>query len=553
MPLFENPCLSLAIARLQATGPDHYAIWVLRAPSPEGYVHYDRLWTEQLNKTWHAWQSLFSTQSIVSPPQFAATPDIDAFLASTAMSESPPTGQTMGYTSRLMQQLGISLWQWLFDGPIQGSFRQSQGVAIGQGRALRLRLEIRDPELIGLPWEIMQPEPGKQAVSLSQQILFSRTTSAVDPLPPLRSDQALRILLVLGQDEMTTRTAASSNGGRSALELEHEATTLTQVLHRAASTHLPNGLASPLAPSVTTLIRPTAAELVDRLETEHYNLFFYAGHGVSAPNGGLLFLRTDATINGTELAQVLTRCQVRLAVFNACWGAQSEIIGQHAIPRSSLAEVLIHHGVPAVLAMRDAIADREALSFIETFTQALAERASIDRAMAIARQQLLTLYKFNQPAWTLPVLYMHPEFNGELMRPFSEGVTEIPENSTTWLGRKTPAASIRSTTSTSQIWHIQGGIMRIGKWEGNDLVLQDPGVSRKHAEIFYRDAYAEGHREPSFYLRDFSRYGTFVLGAEGWQKVHRQEVRLQPRTQIKFGSSHSQVLEFVVDGATSSY
>ncbi len=553
MPFFETPCLSLAIARLQATGPDHYAIWVLRAPLPEGYVHHDRLWAEHLNQTWQTWQSMFSTQAATTAPQFAITPDIDILLTPPGELDTTPAGQTMGYTSRLMQQLGISLWQWLFDGPIQGSFRQSQGIAIGQGRALRLRLEIRDPELIELPWEIMQPEPGKQAVSLSQQILFSRTTSAVDPLPPLRTDQALRILLVLGQNEGSVGAPTPSNGGQAALSLEHEATALTQVLNRAASAHFPNGFASPLAPSVTTLIQPTAAELVDRLETDQYNLFFYAGHGAPAPDGGLLFLRSDATLNGTELAQVLTRCQVRLAVFNACWGAQSDAVNQRAIPRSSLAEVLVHHGVPAVLAMRDAIADREALSFIETFTQALAERASIDRAMAIARQHLLTLYKFNQPAWTLPVLYMHPEFNGELMRPLSEGVTEIPENSTTWLGRKAPMASIRSTTSASQTWHIQGGIMRIGKWEGNDLVLQDPGVSRQHAEIFYRDTYIDGQREPSFYLRDFSRYGTFVSSREGWQKVHRQEVRLQPQTQIKFGSSHSQVLEFVVDGAAPSY
>ena len=81
-----------------------------------------------------------------------------------------------------MQHLGISLWQWLFDGPVQSSLDQSQGIAMGQGRALRLRLEIRDPDLIALPWEIMQPQPGKQAVSLSQQLLFSRTTSDVAPL-----------------------------------------------------------------------------------------------------------------------------------------------------------------------------------------------------------------------------------------------------------------------------------------------------------------------------------------------------------------------------------
>ncbi|MGJ3247828.1 MAG: CHAT domain-containing protein [Elainellaceae cyanobacterium] len=553
MPLFEIPCLSLAIARLQAADPEHYAIWVLRAPSPEGYVHYDRLWTDSLTQAWQAWHNMFvTTQDSDGMSQSVFNIDASSVLPPVLDSaDAMASGQTTSYSSRLMQYLGVSLWQWLFDGPIQGSFRQSQGIAIGQGRPLRLRLEIRDPNLISLPWEIMQPEPGKQAVSLSQQILFSRTTSAVDPLPPLRADQSLNILLVLGQDEAMTRSSADVSAAKSILELEQEAETLTRILEQSTSRHGAR-FDSPMLCSVTTLVQPTEADLIDQLETRDYNVLFYSGHGEAAPSGGLLFLRSDATINGTELAQVLTRCQVKLAVFNACWGAQSDRTSQDAIPRSSLAEVLIHHGVPAVLAMRDSIADREALSFIEVFAQALVERSSVDRAVAIARQHLLTLYKFNQPAWTLPVLYMHPEFNGELIRPLSEGVTEIPANSSTWIGRNTPAASIRSLGSYPQVWRIQGGIMRVGKWEGNDLVLHDPGVSRKHAEIFYRDTFLAGQRGPSFYLRDFSRFGTLVLGADGWQKVHRQEVQLQSKTQLKFGSSQSQVLEFVIDGSTPS-
>jgi hypothetical protein len=309
----------------------------------------------------------------------------------------------------------------------------------------------------------------------------------------------------------------------------------------------------PVPCEVTTLLQPTAAALIDHLETETYNVLFYSGHGIPAPDGGLLFLRSDATLNGTELAQVLTRCHVKLAVFNACWGAQPDQQSQQAIPRSSLAEVLIHHGVPAVLAMRDSIADREALSFIQAFARSLAERAPIDEAVAIARQHLLTLYKFNQPAWTLPVLYMHPEFNGELIKPLAENVTEIPDHSPSWIGRQTPEASLRSLAAPSRIWRIHGGRMRIGSQDGNDLVLRgEPGVSRKHAEIFYRDAFLEGTAEPTYFLRDFSRFGTLVLDANGWHKIHHQEVPLKSRTQLKFGSSQGQALEFLIEDPFSA-
>jgi CHAT domain/FHA domain len=550
MFLPESPCLSLAIAPLTAAEPDHYAIWVLKAPYPGGYVHHDRRWTQTLTEAWHNWQDMFAIRSLPPVPRFpvVSLPPLKS-LTSPPEPLTPPLGQPISQTGLLMQQLGVSLWHWLFDdSPIQISLERSQGIAIGQGRPLRVRLEVRDPDLISIPWEIMQPQAGKQAVSLSQQLLFSRTTSDVDPLPVLRIEHSLRILLVLGQDEeIDVHNSAAVPSGEKLLKLHQEAVMLADLLEKTAAATPGTAFSSPVSCHVQTLVQPTPEELIDQLETGTYNVLFYSGHGVPAPNGGSLFVRPNATLNGTELAQVLTRCQVKLAVFNTCWGAQPDHDGDRAIPRSSLAEVLIHHGVPAVLGMRDSIADQEALSFIREFTQGLAERAPIDQAVAIARQHLLTLYRFNQPAWSLPVLYMHPEFNGELVKPMTEGVTEIPENSPSWIGRKTPAAFLRSLTSPGQTWQVQGGIMRVGSREGNDLVIREPGVSRVHAEIFYRDSFVSADGQPTYFLKDYSRFGTLVLMQDGWHRVHHQEVQLLSRTQLRFG--HSSVLEFVIDGS----
>jgi hypothetical protein len=55
------------------------------------------------------------------------------------------------------------LWEWLFDGPIRQSLERSLGIAMGLNHPLQLRLDIRAPELITLPWEIMQPQPGRPA------------------------------------------------------------------------------------------------------------------------------------------------------------------------------------------------------------------------------------------------------------------------------------------------------------------------------------------------------------------------------------------------------
>jgi hypothetical protein len=536
----ENPCLSLAIARLSTAGAEHFAIWVLKAPYPGGYVHHDCTWPESLTQTWVAWQEMFSLRGL---------PHVPVVHHATQSSGNLPdvpgeaNGQPTSNSARLMQQLGIDLWAWLFEGSIENVLAESRGIANGQNKPLRLRLEIRDPDFIPLPWETMQPMAGRQAISLSQQLLFSRTTSDVDSLKPfLRNNQNLKILLVLGQDAQRTNSTVG-------LELEAEAAALANVLKASGQANVKNEqFVVPVACNVETLLQPTRGELIAALENGAYNVLFYAGHGEPAPDGGLLFLSPDANINGTELAQVLVRTQVTLAVFNACWGAQPEQVGSKTIPRSSLAEVLIHHGVPAVLGMRDSIADREALSFIQTFAQALAARMPIDQAVAVARQQLLTLYKFNQPAWTLPVLYMHPQFEGELIKPIEDGVTELPSGPFGHLKPPSQIAALRSLTPT-KIWQIRGGLMRVGRNSQNDLVIQEQSVSQQHAEIICRDDVSDQENSPTYFLRDFSRNGTWILRTEGWQKVHHQEVILQPGIQLKFGSTHGQTLEFVIEAS----
>lgn len=553
MPRSKNPCLNLAIARLSITGVDNFAVWVLEAPYPGGYVLHDCIWPQTLTQSWQAWQEMFAPhQALRAFPEpvfgkLAISPELVASRQPAASINLPAfasaSGLTTSYSSRLMQHLGISLFEWLFEGPIRSSLAQSQGIAIGQNRPLRLRVEIREPDLIALPWEIMQPQLGSPAISLSQQLLFSRTTTYVDPLPSLPTNPGLNILLVLGQNAPLSDGPSSS---KQYLQLEQEAMTLVQTLKSCGQLD-PMGGTTKVKCQVHTLIQPTPTELISQLETCSYNIFFYAGHGLPAPDGGLLFLRPGITLNGTELAQLLTRSRVTLCVINACWGAQPAAVNQQALSRSSLAEVLIHHGVPAVLGMRDEIADQEALSFIQPFVQALAARLPIDQAVAIARQHLLTLYKFNYPAWTLPVLYLHPEFDGELIRLPCEDVTQLPENSLSGVGQPLLMASLRSLSTPGKVWSLRAGAARLGRLIENDIVIPEPWVSQRHAEIFYRNLLSDGISVPTYFLRDNSRFGTLVLDSNGWQKVHRQEVLLKSGMQLRFGSSQGQTFEFIVE------
>jgi len=49
-----------------------------------------------------------------------------------------------------------------------------------------------------------------------------------------------------------------------------------------------------------------------------------------------------------------------------------------------------------------------------------------------------------------------------------------------------------------------------------------------------------------YFLRDNSRFGTLHLGADGWQKVHPQEVPWESGMQLKFGSFQGQAFELIV-------
>jgi hypothetical protein len=513
MNISENPQLSVVLAPLTTETRDRFAIWITAAPFPGGYVHHDCMWTEQITEKWLLWQEMFSLQDF-SLGFSKANP--------TSLAYQIPPQDSLGYGGGLMQSLGIELWQWLFSGAIRSSLEKSSGIAIGQNKALRIKLEIRDPRLVPLPWEIMQPQAGKSAISLQDKFLFSRTTSDVDPLKPQILQEQLKILLVLGQPETSQAIAFD------ALDLQKESERLLEVMQWPAPHQ---GYTS----QVDVLVQPHPEELLAAFDRGIYNVFFYAGHGVPGQDGGLLFLGENSQINGTELAQGLIRNRVSLALFNACWGAHP----YQDSPRSSLAEVLIHHGVPAVLAMRDSIADQEALKFIEVFTRALTQGKSIDHAVAVARQDLLTVYKFNQPAWTLPILYLHPQYDGSLLKLPGEIITELPTVLPSSFKNSIPPAYLRSMTPMAQQWQVEGGIMRVGRRQENDLMVKERWVSQKHAEIIYRE-------QDNYHLRDFSRFGTLVKNGNDWQTIHHSEISLISGMEIKFGSSYGQSFEFIM-------
>ena len=245
MSSHDHPSLSLALEKLVSSEPQNYAIWVLKAPYPGGYVHHDCNWDERLTEAWRSWQEMFSSSFDCNLyPQLMTSGVVGGSL----IDDLPPANQS----TRLMQHLGLLMWQWLFSGAIDTAFAHSQGIAGGKTRPLRLRLDIRDPNLISFPWEILQPQPGKPAVSLNQQLLFSRTSSDVDRLPPQRNDRSIKILLVLGGEDLEGHN----------LSLDREAAAIAEVLRNTyASGFAPTDRLPPASCQVDVLTQPSRSKI----------------------------------------------------------------------------------------------------------------------------------------------------------------------------------------------------------------------------------------------------------------------------------------------------
>jgi hypothetical protein len=78
---------------------------------------------------------------------------------------------------------------------------------------------------------------------------------------------------------------------------------------------------------------------------------------------------------------------------------------------------------------------------------------------------------------------------------------------------------------------------RIGRKSDNDIVIQNPTVSRHHAEL--REAHAG-----SYELRDLgSSQGTHVHNGKGWDKIKRRDI--DAKTPIRFGDYKTTVAELL--------
>lgn len=290
-------------------------------------------------------------------------------------------------------QLGEMLGQFMFPPGVLSAFHESlRGLGVDTG--LRIRLVCVDDETARWPWELVRIEvpPRPRPRYLFRDERFSLVRTVIDRRP-VDQPKNRRKLVVLNVDATKV----------------HDEDELVP--------DFPSSL--PPAVQQFQLTHPTKRSIdavIDQIADgdDALDVFHFAGHGRPPREGqaaALVLYRDQDTgsqhYRGDELARQLQRAGTSLAFVNACYTDEWAISGGAAGIAQSLTGI-----VPIVVAMRDAVLDRDARDFAETFYQWLLSGAAVDEAVSRGRAAL----DESLPGWWRVVLYSRAS-SGRFLEP----------------------------------------------------------------------------------------------------------------------------------------
>ena len=290
-------------------------------------------------------------------------------------------------------ELGEELFDAVFTGPIARLFYRSLGALQAGETRLHLRLRIEadpaDPrttvQLHQLPWELLYNADEGGFLATQKQFSISRYLPIPNPIKPLRIGLPLRILVLV-----------SAPTDLAKLDFEREQKIIKSALMSLAAT---NGV------ELVFETNATRENLLTRLQQETFHVLHFVGHGGWHNHQGVMALQNSAgeadLVPGETFAEILAAWPTLLLVtLNACQTA----VAADGSGFGGVAEQLIHHGIPAVIAMREAVQDKVAISFVKHLFGNLAGGNPSDYALTLTRQQLHLDHSEAPGAFGIPVL-----------------------------------------------------------------------------------------------------------------------------------------------------
>ncbi len=295
----------------------------------------------------------------------------------------------------------------LADPPLKDAWLKACGQS--PQRRIRLRLDTHAPELHLIPWELLQDEQG--LLSACADTPFSRYLPVALPWGGATTERPLKVLVLIANPSNL------ADYGLPPVQVTEEWQSLRQAVADVSHSKL----------SLTQLSAPVSlVHLEQELQAHSYHVLHIVGHGrfdAQQQRAVLLWEGDNGEVHPVrddELIGMLTRLKQRpgLVFLATCESAKRA----SADAFLGLAPKLVQAGVPAVVAMQDAISYASAQKLGATFYTQLARHGVVDEALNAARSTLLTA---GRPDVAVPVLLMRLK-SGRVWSPEADarGTTE---------------------------------------------------------------------------------------------------------------------------------
>jgi CHAT domain len=283
-----------------------------------------------------------------------------------------------------MIAFGSQLFDTLFQGDVRRLYDEAR---TRQRNRLDLVLTSMIPWIAEKPWEFAY-DHGRQSFLATEEIHFIRNVLTNVPADPIaRAEGPLRILVVSAQPV-----------GFGRLSIEQE----LSVIQRGFQTLVEAGLVE-----IDSLARATPSMIHRHLTTGRYQVVHFIGHGTyneEQREGCLIFVNEQGgeyPLGERSVREIFRGRGLSLVFLNSCESGR----GGRADFNKGVAQSLVAHGLPSLVANQYSVLDSSATSFAQHFYWSLAQGMSLGQSAREARIAVNYLLHGEPIDWAVPVLY----------------------------------------------------------------------------------------------------------------------------------------------------
>ncbi|MGB7209136.1 MAG: CHAT domain-containing protein [Pyrinomonadaceae bacterium] len=330
-----------------------------------------------------------------------------------------------------MVEFGIDLFDTLFQGDVRRLYDEARTRQRGR---LDIVLTSMIPWIAEKPWEFAY-DSGRESFLATEETHFIRNVLTNVPADDINrsSDDPLRILVV---------SAQPVGFGRLSIEQEEK------VIQRGFEPLVDAKLVE-----IDTLARATPSMIHGHLSTGRYDIVHFIGHGVydeKRGEGCLIFVDESGTeypLGERSVREIFRGRGLSLVFLNSCESGR----GGRADFNKGIAQSLVAHGLPALVANQYSVLDSSATSFAQHFYWSLAQGMSIGQSAREARIAVNYLLHGDPIDWAVPVVYARNPH--AMLRP----IPSFP--------MRNPIAGVTATARRQTAGHIT----RIAVWDMDDV------------------------------------------------------------------------------------